>query len=107
LSFLEHHMSDLIRRTGPTIAVSATTTSSAAQAIDPTSPWVRVLNAPGGAITCIAFGTSSIVATAADLPLAAGQVPELLWKGGASHFAVITLATTATIYATPGELVSN
>jgi hypothetical protein len=95
---------------GPTVTVSATTTSAVVSA---TAAWreaqqVLVSVAPGGDLVHVAWAVNtrqptpgSLTATTADVPIFGG-VQMVLSKGAADLFAIRANAGTATVYLTPG-----
>lgn len=88
------------RRTAATVSISATTTS-ANSAIAGDAQVVQVTN-PGTTVAFVAFGPTGVVATAADIPIGAGQTL-YLHKSGAAFVAALMASGTATIYVCPGE----
>ena len=90
----------IFRRAGATVTLSGTTTSSFA-AILAEAQVVQVTNT-GTTAVFIAFGPTGVVATAADIPVGAGQTL-YLHKAGSAFIAALMASGTATIYACPGD----
>lgn len=98
-------MTQLFRRHGPSLKVTApAASSSAATAINASAPHVRVCNT-GAVPISIAFGGSGLVSTALDQIVPPTTCVDLD-KGGCDYFAVWSdhAATTAVVYVTPGEV---
>lgn len=84
-----------------TVSISATSTS-ASVALDPNSSTVRVHN-KGPNEVFIRFGDSTVISSAARMPVPVGAV-NTFTKGAATHVAAICAATeTATVRFTNGE----
>lgn len=91
------------RASGPTLSISATTTSAGStwsQAVASNSPVVRIVNS-GTPVVFVRTGKGSQTATATDVAIAPGGTA-FLFKNNDDGIAAICATGTATVYATPG-----
>ncbi len=90
---------------GATVTVSATTASAATAMSLPAARQVMITAPAGnGGIAFIKFGASDVVATvAASCPVLPGAIPIFTVPSTATHIAVITGSSTATLYVTSGD----
>lgn len=87
--------------TGPTVTLSATTTTSNGN-INAGSAALRVVNA-GTAAAFIRWGTGAQTAVITDLPILPSSMEIFCIPPSATNVGVITGTGTATVYVTPGE----
>jgi len=89
-----------------TVTVSATTSSSRGAITfagsKATFPQARVYNA-GSVAVFVEFGSSTVAATTADMPIAPGAVEVFTLEDGDTHMAAITASSSASVYVTAGR----
>lgn len=87
-----------------TVNVSATTTTANVALPLVARDQVMVTNAPGGSTAFIAFGDSTVTASAAtSTPVLPGAAYTFTINPQQTHMAAITGTGTATVYATVGQ----
>lgn len=87
---------------GQTVSITVAATSSRVKLIDTSSPTqVRVMN-DGTATVWLAFGGSTVAATASGLPVPAGAVEVLTIPQEATHVAAIAAGSSGIVYFTVG-----
>lgn len=91
------------RASGPTLSISATTTSAGGtwtQPVAANSPVVRIVNS-GSVVVFVRTGKGAQTATSADVAIAPNAAA-VLFLGNDDGIAAICATGTATVYATPG-----